>query len=1251
MKGFKKVNVTDIKIDVGLPSTLPNIQMEVGVETEQVNVVGGGELIKTENATVGTTLTGRQITDIPTASRDALDLVLTMPGTATPGRPRTSTVNGLPKGALNISIDGVNVQDNLLKSSDGFFTYIRPRTDAIDEVTVSTATPGAESSAEGAVQIKFTTKGGGNEYHGGGYWYHRNPRLNANYWFFNRDNPVDKNGKAQQQRILLNQPGFKIGGPISIPGLFNGKDKAFFFVNYEEFRFPATQPRTRTILTTTAQNGIFRYGTGGANVVNLYAIAAAATFDCDPITAGTQPCPSTPDPTVGTLLGQIRSSLTSATIRPITTGGQVSDFNRELTDFVNPSGQDRFFPTVRFDFNIGKNHHVENIWNYQAFRSQTDNLNGVDPAFPNFPNFGSQDSNRFSNVTAWRWTLSNTIVNEARFGLTGGTVLFFAQVNAGQFQNQGGYNLGIGNAGITSATVVNSPQRRNAPVCQFNDNLTWSRGSHSFTFGGSYTRVNLFSQFQGQVVPNVSFALNAGDPILTGQAGGLFNSTSLPGSSTADQTTAAAIYATLIGRVSAVSAGAFPNEQGAFTTLGDQIQRARQLEYGIFGQDTWRFRPNITLTGGIRWEVQLPYEALNNGFSQTTYPEVFGVSGNGNLFKPGTLTGAQTVFTACDRGCKAYNTQYSNFAPSVGITYSPNFENSFLRKIFGNSGQTVFRGGFSLAYVREGLNTMLSILGSNPGGGAGVDASRSVTLGNLPLGTLLRSGPLAPVTVTGNVTYPRTGQITQSANVFAPDLKTGYAESWTIGWQREITSNMVVEARYVGTRGHKLWRQYNLNEANTVENGFAAEFLLAQQNLIANLAAGRGSQFRYQGPGTNTFPLPIILANFNGVAPANAGSCATVAACNTLYSSTFFANTTFLTQLNPLAPNAIGFAGTLGAVAGNNSLFRPNRNAAGLPANFFVVNPDLLAGAFVVDNGSQSWYDGVTIELRRRMSKGLLFQTSYTFSKSQTNAFASSSVVFSQFPTLRNPRGAKALSPFDITQAFKSNFIYELPVGKGRALLGDANGWLDRIVGGWGFNGSIRLQSGTPFSLGHVQLVGMTRDELQKLFKVRYDPTGAKNVYFFPQDIIDNTRRAFLYGISGGAISYVAPTGLTGNTAPTGRFIAPAGFGNCVEAVSGQCGFDNLILKGPAFYRADISIVKKIRFTERVNMELRGEFLNAFNNINFRIGSPASDVISIAPALNGQNAGFGITGSAYQDLSTTNDPGGRMVQLVIRINF
>src|SRR5215467_8391503 len=234
--GFKQAIIKSVKIDAGIPASV-NATLEVGATTDSVVIQGGAEVLQTQSANVSTTITGRQITDLPFTSRDALDLVLLLPGTTTPGRPRTSTINGLPKGTLNITLDGVNVQDNTLKSSDGFFTYIRPRIDAIDEVTVSTATPGAESAGEGAVQLKFVTRSGNNEFHGSVYEYHRNPALNANYWFNNRDlAPDTRTGKAPRDRILLNQYGFRVGGPIL-------HDRAFFFVNYEEYRLPEQTSR------------------------------------------------------------------------------------------------------------------------------------------------------------------------------------------------------------------------------------------------------------------------------------------------------------------------------------------------------------------------------------------------------------------------------------------------------------------------------------------------------------------------------------------------------------------------------------------------------------------------------------------------------------------------------------------------------------------------------------------------------------------------------------------------------------------------------------------------------------------------------------------------------------------------------------------------------------------------------------------------------------------------------------------------
>jgi hypothetical protein len=1272
-KGFKQAVVTEIKIDVGKPSSI-QVELEVGAATETVTVVGGGELLQTQTATVGTTLTGRQITDLPTASRDALDLVLAMPGTTTVGRPRQSSVNGLPKGALNITLDGINVQDNLLKSNDGFFTYVRPRTDAISEVTVSTATPGAESSSEGAVQIKFVTQGGTNDYHGGVYWYHRNPALNANYWFNNRDQPPDPvTGKAPQARILLNQPGGKIGGPIRFPKLFDGRDKAFFFVNYEEYRLPEKTSRTRNILSPQAQQGIYRFFSstvstannttcvavpGGSPAAflcstNTLAMAAAAA-DCNHQVPGNQPCLGTADPTVGGLLSSIRSAVGGFVIR------ESGDPNIQQVSFVNPGGQVRKFPTVRFDFNIGKNHHLENVWNYQQFRSSVDFLNGVDPAFPGFPNFGSQDSNRFSNSTAWRWTISQNMVNEMRYGFIGGTSLFFAQVNAGQFENQGGFNLSLGNFAsggftLSTATSTNAPSRRHTPIRQFSNNLSWIKGNHSFSFGGNFTYITWWNQSLTAVPTAVFSTSQTLDP----NAFAAFNG--LPAT---QQAGAAQLYYLISGRLTAVNANARLSEDTLkYTYLGDIESRAAQKEYGYYAQDSWRIKPSLTMNFGIRWEVQLPFEGWNDTFAQVPFAGLYGESGEGNLFKPGTLEGSPSTYGFFGKGFKAYDAKYDNFAPTLGIAWSPNFDNGFLRRLAGNSGQTVLRAGYSVAFNREGVNVFSAVTGSNPGGT--LTANRNLTLGNLPVGTYLRQGPFAPPSFPSEPIYPNTGLITDSVNAFRPDLKIGKIHSWTFSIQRELSADTVLEVRYIGNRGRDLWRQYDLNELNIVENGVFAEWQIAQRNLLANIAANRcqpglthlrnapasagtfsaGCQanFAYFGPGTGTSPLPITIGYFSGLTGAAVNNPANYTAAN-------FRNSTFYNTMNPLNPNPLTFGNNLSSTSFDN-----RRTGAGalFPFNHFLVNAGKRGGAFIVDNSGETFYDAATIELRRRLSRGLLVQASYTFGKAINNTYASSSSVFDQPTTLRNFDLRRSIAPFDITHSVKANFIYELPVGQGKTFLSGARGIVNGLLGGWGVNGNIRIQSGNPFSLGNVQLVGMDKKELQEAIGVYRDADGF--IYVLPKDIRENTVRAHNLAVT----IFTPPASAPANTpstatinftqgTPQGRFIAPQGFGNCQQSFTGTCGFANLVLKGPSFFRSDLSIVKKVRFSERTNLELRGEFLNAFNNINFLVGSAGNDLNSLGGFT---SSAFGRMTNAYQDLSTTNDPGGRLVQLVVRFNF
>jgi carboxypeptidase family protein len=1243
--GFKQAIINGVKLEAGVPGTV-RVSLDVGNTTESVVVQGGGEIVQAQTANITTTLNTTQIANLPLVSRNPLNFITLMPGVSTPGINRDSTINGLPQSTIDITLDGINIQDNFNKTTDGFFTRVPPSIDSIQEVTVSTATPDAMGGAMGASQIKFVTRQGGNDFHGSAYWYHRNPALNSAYWFTNRDTmPVNDNTglacngvlasfdpnkcHAPRARVLFNQFGGNAGGPITIPKLFRGRDKAFFFVNYEEFRQPSQVIRQRTMLTPAAQRGDFTYGSS-KTVRNLLEMAAR------PENRFT----STIDPVIGNLLTDIRSATSN-------TGGItiLSDPNLQRFTF-NPSGfSSNKRPTVRFDFNLSDKHHIETSWTYQDGRGGPDFLNNVEPKFPGFPNQGSQPADRYSGSLAVRSTLSPTLVNEARTGLSGGPSRFNPGVRPEDFSGpiafQNGFNLGgaTGNgstgianatgAGIDGATSVTAPSRRNPLLRDFSDTLTWTKGAHGLTFGGKFTRVTLTFN-QQTLVPTINFGVNSDDP-----ANGMFNNTNFPGASDADLNRARGLYAVLTGRVTAINSNVRLDEaSGNFVYLGNGIERGRQQEYGFFAQDSWRVRPNLTLNYGLRWEVQGPFTPLNNSYTTTTVEGLYGISGPGNIFGPGTIAGRPTQFVQFKAGEGAYNTDYTNFAPSFGFAWSPSAKDGWLKRIVGESGQTVLRGGYSIAYSRQGIGDFRGDFGVNPG--LVITTNRDLTIGNLAtdgLPVLLRNlnpqnMPDFPTTpnyplVAGTNTVPNPVPITSTANIYDPNIKVPYAQSWSFGIQREITKNMAIEVRYVGTRYQQGWTTYDINdvELNIVENGMLDEFKLAQANLQANIQAKRGNNFRYFGPGTGTSPLPLTLAFFQGVDPKSG-----MANESKNYTSNNFANTTFVNSLAINNPNiccstTTSYAGVLD----NNATFRNNALAAHLAENFMRPNPHLRGGANFTGNGGYTRFDAVQVDLRRRLSSGLEIGANYQMAK----GFASERVSF------RTAR-INALNTDLVRHAFKLNWVYELPFGRGRMLLGNARGLLDRIIGGWEFHGSGRVQSGQLYNFGSVNLVGMTMKDVQKAYQLRFDDAN-RIAYLLPQDIIDNTFKAF-------NTSATSPTGYGSNGPPTGRYFAPASGPNCIQVYDGQCAPANVYATGPKFTRFDLNIMKKFKFNERFNFELRAEVLNAFNNINFLnlTGDPQTTM---------SNQRFGQVTTAYTDSSNTQDPGGRLIQIVARFNF
>ena len=1197
LQGFKTAIISNVAVTAAGPADV-RATLEVGGVAETVTVEGRSVLVQTQATSVSTTMDINQVSNLPLISRNALDFITFLPGVNTPGGNRDSTVNGLPQSTINITVDGMNIQDNYLKTTDGFFARMSPRLDAVEEVTVTSAAQGADAAGQGAVQIRFVTRSGSNTFSGSAYWYFRADELNSKDWFTERDG-LDKT------ELLQNQPGFRVGGPIVIPGLYDGRGKAFYFVNYEEFRQPQTVRRNRTIMTAEAQQGIFAYNTSsGVRRVNVLALAAANGLR------------STLDPVVSALLTDIRAAASSTGLIEPLTDPSVERF----TWNVDQKGK-TIYPTGKIDYNLSDSHRLTYSINYNGLLSDPDTLNGRDPQFPGFPVAGVQDSHRYTTSGSLRSTMGN-VVNEFRMGATGGPTYFAPEVNPSMWSapvaNEGGFKLGINTfSNVSNPSSGAAISAREGSTWVVENTVNWVRGAHAFNFGGSLTMGKVWLRNQTNV-PTIAFDVLNSDPGKSVWS----TASNFPGASSTQRGEAEDLYAVLVGSVASISGEARidPNT-GQYVYLGKSLQEGRLPDYGFWIQDAWRPRPDLTINMGLRYELQQPFYAVNDSYSSTSLDDVWGVSGYAsdtctdlsnvnptscNLFRPGFQPGkATTEYYPLGANVNAYNTDTNNWAPSIGAAWTPTAESGWMAKFLGQSGDTVFRAGFARSFNRPGMSDFTGVLDDNPG--LVITTNRTESLGNL--GTLplyySEKDRLGPPAFDEVRNYPMTDVITGDVTMFDPNLQVPYADTWTAGWQRSISRNMAVEVRYVGTRSRDSWTTYNMNEVNIHENGFFEEFKLAQQNLQFNIANGRGTNFRYTGPGTS--PLPIYLAYFSG---------RTDATNTAAYSSSNFASSTFYNPLASRNPNPFGAADNLDADAGR----RQNALNAGLPANFLVANPDKLGGANIRGHGDYTNFNGMQLELRRRMAQGYQFQASYSYGRGyQSNRFS-----------FRVPRvelldtGGEG----SVTHAFKGTWVWELPFGQGRRYAGNVGTGMDRLVGGWQVHGTVRVQTGRLVDFGNVRMVGFDIDDLKDMYKIRIDGDG--RVWMLPQDVIDNTVKAF-------SVDATSLSGYGGLGAPEGRYFAPANGPDCIETISngyGDCGERSIVLDAPWYRNMDISVVKAVPISGRVRAEFRLELLNAFNWVNY---TPVT-------GLGNDPDDFEVTGLA-------GTPSARIIQLVSRVTW
>ncbi|HSK09459.1 MAG TPA: hypothetical protein VK911_07775, partial [Vicinamibacterales bacterium] len=867
-----------------------------------------------------------------------------------------------------------------------------------------------------------------------------------------------------------------------------------------------------------------------------------------------------------------------------------------------------------------------------------DILNSVEPRYPGFANWGGQYSNRYMWQGSLRSTLGKSMVNEARIGWSGGTTQWYPEVAASQFACndagcQGGYNLGIGNTGfnigtnlLTSATASTSPSTRFVPDLVIEDTLSWLKGRHTLNIGGSFTQIKFENwALPGGVVEGVTLGTVSTDP-----AYGLFANASnnFPGGiSSTYEGYARNLYALLTGRVSSIgsSTGFVLDADGQYKHLGERWQLGRQHNIGLFVSDSWRVTQTLTLTGGVRYEMQTPFSPdMSTWARPDQWTDIYGISGLDGMFKPGTLAGRTPIYALYGKGDKAYNTDTNNFAPSVGFAWRTNLGDNFLGKILGR--EPVFRGGYSIAYTRYGTGDFTDVYGRNPGSTS--SATRSISLGNLgaPPVLLSQKDRLAPPATPGAPSYPFSPAINETVAVMDPDLKVPFTHQYSFGWQRELGKTMAMELRYVGNRFMGQWSTTSLNNWQNrflVENGFMEEFKKAQANLRANIAAGKGNTFAYTGV-AGTSPLPIFLAHFAGLPQGQAGD-------PSKYTASQFSSSAWYNSLSPYNPNISTITGT-GTSGLQSTSFTANMAKAGLPRNFWVANPDVAQGdARLTYNAGNTRYDGLQFDMRRRMSKGLLLAGSYTWGRSLT---------WSR-PTLRN-EAVELLSTWNLDHSLKFNWVYELPFGHNRRFGSGVSTWMNRLIGGWEFDGAARMQSGQVLNFNNnhdyqYRLVGMSQEEFQDMFKLRkvQDANGKTRLYMLPMDVIENSILAL------STASATSSTGYSG-AVPTGKYIAWANSPECVQAYAGQCQPLELMVRGPWVFRSDFSFVKRIPVARSSRIELRMDIFNVFDNINFIPRTVSTSATSLTA--------FELT-SAFQDINASQDPGGRITQFGLRFTW
>jgi hypothetical protein len=1126
---------------VNQPATV-DFALTVSESNVVVDVTASAQTLNTSDASLGSSADNATIQALPSETRNVPDLLSLQPGVLflpNSDDSRTGTVNGGRSDQGNITIDGVDDNDQV--GGVAFQGVLRETQDSVEEFRVTTSNANADAGRSSGAQISLLTKSGTNKYHGAAYEYNRPTNTVAND-YFNKQSQLSSQSSCyanapdpstvsaadlaaylancqkegnRPPKLIRNTYGADVGG-------FIVKDKLFFFGNYEALRQNESAVITQAAPTQSYQNGTIKYVDVNGDTQTI----SSAQFTALDTANGCAVC-NTPAYNFGpganpNALAYINSLPTAnGTIGGYGDGG----YNSGSYTFSSPLPVTANTSIVRLDYTPSSKHRIFVRGNLQKdTTSQYEQFPGQGPS-------SSVISNNKGITAGDTWTINSNMVNDLRYG----------------YVRAGTGNSGIGHSDFVDFRFLATPTAEtrssitSVPVNNIVDNFNITKGKHNIEFGVNWRLIHQNRSSDANSYNSAStnpFYLKGLPPSPTGVG--------LPNYANGFQQNYEIAYGNLVGAVPSVS-DVFNytlTSPTAGTLLPDGSAITRHFkanEYEGFVQDAWRVKPNLTVTLGVRYTIlQTPWETSGQEVTPTIDTDTWYKKRESEALK-GNVYEEDLSFAPAGPYYKKpgfFPKQKDNVAPRLAFAYSPNPTTSI------RAGAGIYYDHFGESLVntfdQHGEFGLSSFLRNS----AGV-----LTVAQAPRFTDRNTIPYSVGTEPNTVSYPFQQPLGSFGINWGLDskIKTPYSESFDLSIQQEMGSGFTLEMAYVGRFGKHLLQDLDLAEpVDFVDPQGAGDYYAAGTELSKQVDLHGGNCVYCNGePNPTIQPIPY----FEHVFPFMANQVLYDNDGNVTYNGAGLSATQNIYNLEWAPYRAQDGATT--ALADIDFFCGYTDGAGNCPQSKFWQ--DQFSSLYALSSIGTSSYNALQFTLRHPMRHGFQADINYTYSKSldlgsdaERNNLEQGSPASFIINTWK-PGLNKAVSDFNTTNLVTIDWVYQLPVGKGKHFLGTANPIVNALLGGWQSSGIARVSSGLPFSFfepgwttnWEIESYGVVTDKKLKAHK-QFDPATGNQLYFGNTAAVNAINNGLAYGTPE-RLPYPGETGQRNNFRGDGYFDIDSG--------------------------------------------------------------------------------------------------------------